>query len=201
MIDWNEQWAHFAPNFENGYASVALENGQNVRLKAGPGFGDGSHPTTKLVLELMPPYIRGKNVVDLGCGTGILSIAASHLGARRVLGIDICNESLAHAQENAHLNGLKLNFSKILTEDLWEVILLNMISSEQKMAWSEQQALRNFQGLVISSGVLSTQRDNYLAQVSQRGWECLGVKEKDGWLGFIFQVRNRHAACRNHIPS
>jgi len=201
MIDWSEQWALFAPNFKNGYASITLEDGQKLRLKAGPGFGDGSHPTTKLVMELMAPYVREKNVVDLGCGTGILSITASLLGAKQVVGIDICSESLIHAQENAKENGLSLKFSKILSKGLWEVVLLNMISSEQTMAWNEQQILHSFEGIVISSGILASQRAAYLAQTAKKGWRCLDSKEEDGWLGFIFQVHSRHEACRSRIPS
>ena len=198
MIDWNEQWALFAPNFDNGYATIPLQEGKKVRLKAGPGFGDGSHPTTKLVLELMYPHIQGKNVVDLGCGTGILSIAATLLGAKQVIGVDICNESLIHAHQNAEENGLSLPFLRTLPHKTWEMVLLNMISSEQKLAWSEQKALYEFEGLIISSGVLSIHKENYLNETAQKGWVCLNCKESEGWVGFIFQTRNYHVACHNH---
>jgi ribosomal protein L11 methyltransferase len=201
MIDWNQQWELFAPNFANGYATIPLQGDKKVRLKAGPGFGDGSHPTTRLVLELMCPYIQGKNVVDLGCGTGILSIAATLLGAKQVVGIDICNESLTHARQNAEENGLSLPFLRILPQEPWDIVLFNMISSEQKLAWSEQKSLGNFQGLIVSSGVLSSQKETYLNETKQREWECLLCKESEGWMGFIFRTRNYHVACHNHSLS
>jgi ribosomal protein L11 methyltransferase len=84
-----------------------------IKIDPGMAFGTGTHPTTQLCLELMERAIfdfRGSNIeyriIDIGCGSGILSIAALKLGARSVLGVDIDPESIVNARENADKNGV-----------------------------------------------------------------------------------------------
>ncbi|MDN3508012.1 MAG: 50S ribosomal protein L11 methyltransferase, partial [Simkaniaceae bacterium] len=67
-IDWDEQWAHHAPNFCNGKVSITLPCGRSFDLVPGPGFGDCSHPTTRLMLEMMDGEVIDRDVVDVGCG-------------------------------------------------------------------------------------------------------------------------------------
>ena len=186
MIDWNEQWALHAPNFQAGYAHIDLDKGRILRLKAGPGFGDCSHPTTRLVLDLMKDYVNDRIVIDLGCGSGILSLAASLLGARKVFGIDICEQALEHARENAALNQIKnTNFGQ--RGEKGEILLLNMISSEQEIAWKDHPYLHGFGGIVISSGILFEQKEGYVVQALSRGWTPLSCKEEGGWVGWVFK--------------
>lgn len=186
MIDWNEQWALYAPNFHGGYANIDLGEGRTLRLKAGPGFGDCSHPTTRLVLELMNDYVKDQCIIDLGCGSGVLSLAASFIGAKKVFGIDICEEALAHANENAKLNQISnVHFGQ--SGQKGEVLLLNMISSEQEIAWKAHPYLHGFEGIVISSGILSEQKEAYITQTLSRGWTVISSKEEEGWIGWVFE--------------
>jgi len=201
MINWNEQWALHAQNFRGGYAHIELGIGKVLRLKAGPGFGDCSHPTTHLVLELMKNYVCGKRVVDLGCGSGILSLSAALLGAKEVFGIDICKEALLHSLENAQLNQISnVHFGR--TGRKGDLLLINMISSEQEAAWKEHPYLHGFEGLVVSSGVLAEQKELYMTQALSRGWAPILCKEKAGWLGVVFRTPAyiRRVACHNHSP-
>ncbi len=185
MINWNEQWALHSPHFREGYAHIELGE-RRIRLKAGPGFGDCSHPTTRLMLSMMKAYVPGKTVIDLGCGSGILALSAAILGAKQVFGIDICPDALAHAQENAQLNQLdNLQFGP--KGKRGDLLLLNMISSEQRIAWEEHPYLHGFTGIAITSGILFEQKAAYLQETKTRGWELLADREEDGWLGFIFR--------------
>ena len=79
-----------------------------IKIDPGMAFGTGTHPTTQLCLELMEKSadLRGLNVIDVGCGSGILSIAALKLGAKTVLGVDIDIESVKNSRENADTNGV-----------------------------------------------------------------------------------------------
>ena len=133
MIDWENQWELHAPNFSKGVANVHLQEYGGPHLSfqmvPGPGFGDLSHPTTQLMLYLMPPKILSP-VLDIGCGSGVLSIAAKMRGAPSVIGIDIDPNALMHAQNNAQLNGVTCRFEKALSAVPENpLILMNMISS------------------------------------------------------------------------
>jgi ribosomal protein L11 methyltransferase len=80
-----------------------------IRIDPGMAFGTGTHPTTQLCLELIELVARSKpltSVIDVGCGSGILSIAALKLGATQALGVDIDSESVKNSRENAELNGI-----------------------------------------------------------------------------------------------
>lgn len=82
-----------------------------IKIDPGMAFGTGTHPTTQLCLALMENYVEAKHasplrVIDVGCGSGILSIAALKLGAKQVLGVDIDIESVKNSRENADTNGI-----------------------------------------------------------------------------------------------
>lgn len=179
MIDWNEQWALHAPTFKNGFAHVTLKNGKSFRMKPGPGFGDLSHPTTRLILEMLPEKIEG-TVIDVGCGSGVLSLAAKLLGADRVIGIDIDEEAIQHATENAALNHLDCTFGKkIFPVDKEPLILMNMISSEQKIAWKNLPEFSKY--LLLTSGFPEEEKEPH-------GYGALLRKVTlEGWKAFLFQ--------------
>ncbi len=185
-IDWEEQWKLHAPSFKEGRAHVDLGKfgGPDVTFSMvpGPGFGDLSHPTTRLMLMMMPKEITSQ-VIDLGCGSGVLSLAAASRGASQVHGIDNCEESLTHARKN----GPELSFGRGLPE--WELekplVLLNMISSEQVVAWECHQELHENRGEVIVSGVPVEERDRYLKKAPFGALVC--ELNLEGWCGFAFK--------------
>jgi ribosomal protein L11 methyltransferase len=84
----------------------------NLRLDPGLAFGTGSHPSTRLCLRWLEAHVRpGDRVLDYGCGSGILSIAAAMLGAAAVAGVDIDPLALAAARENARRNGIRADYT------------------------------------------------------------------------------------------
>ena len=184
MINWEKQWELHAPNFNNGFAYIKLDEyggpNKSFIMKSGPGFGDLSHPTTRLMMRIMPKNISFP-VIDLGCGCGVLSIAAKLRGAKYVLGIDNDASALEHAKLNAHLNNLKITFSKSINYfSSYPLILMNMISSEQKIAWNALPAFQNY--TLILSGIPLEEKfsiDKYGTLIEKY--------ELDGWLGFKIQ--------------
>jgi len=120
--NWMEAWKQYYKPILIGERLLILPawmespNPERIAIKIDPGmaFGTGTHPTTQLCLELMEVVINlqdlkdlgGLKVIDVGCGSGILSIAALKLGATKVLGVDIDEESVKNSRENADTNGV-----------------------------------------------------------------------------------------------
>lgn len=184
MIDWNEQWATFAPGFFDGKAHIELPSGEVIELLPGAGFGDYSHPTTKLMVSLMASYIPHQIVLDIGCGSGILSVAAAKMGAKKVFACDIDPEALVHAKQNGHLNGIDIDTAPTLSFSNKPVVLMNMISSEQELAWNNWGC--QFDTL-ITSGILTSAKESYLKFAKANGWKLIEEQESEGWLGFTFK--------------
>lgn len=191
-IDWNEQWALYARDFRDGCAHIDLKpyGGSSVlKLLPGEGFGDLSHPTTRLVWELMAPRVLKRIVIDIGCGSGILSLGALLLGAKQAFGIDIDEGALEHASANSRLNGLEAKslFGRELPEQTSKtpLVLMNMIFSEQREAWT---ACKVKSGELITSGILVKERTRYLEQAREWGWKLVEERREEEWLGFIFNL-------------
>ncbi|NGX26501.1 MAG: Ribosomal protein L11 methyltransferase [Chlamydiae bacterium] len=181
-IDWEEQWAIHAPLFKDGKAQIKLPTHNTIELLPGPGFGDFSHPTTKLMVDLMTCLVPNEAIFDIGCGSGILSIAAAKMGAAKIFACDIDPEAVEHTKKNAALNQLDIVFET--PPSCSPVILMNMIFSQQKIAW--QQHKLPFTTL-ITSGILTTEKKDYLTFAYEQGWQLLNEASLDGWLGYVFK--------------
>jgi ribosomal protein L11 methyltransferase len=196
-IDWYAQWEAHGLNFHEGYVHVDLTPfgySTVIRLLPGPGFGDLSHPTTRLTLELMAKEMKGQSVVDIGCGSGVLTLSAAAMGASFAYGIDIDQEALVHAAQNAVLNQLQDKTAFYLPPQFHSVallqplIVLNMIASEQEVAWASLPVLHSLSGSIITSGIRSDQQESYLMQTAKRGWHLIETKTEEEWMAFIFKM-------------
>ncbi len=187
---WDKQWELFSPNFKDGKAHIDLTPygcPQILQLYPGPGFGDLSHPTTRIVLRLMQPYIKDKAVLDIGCGSGILSLAAAAMGASQVDGYDIDPEAVEHAKKNATLSSFqkKIHFSVDPPKKIPAVLLMNMISSEQAQAWSLIEDRIPPSAVLITSGILEENADEYMQWRSRQGWQVKQQLGEESWIGFV----------------
>lgn len=184
-VDWHEQWSLFASDFHEGKAHIDL-GGKTLLLTPGPGFGDLSHPTTFLMLEMLKTRAKNESIVDIGTGSGILALAALALGAKSAIGIDIDTAALKHAKENAKLNNLPARFSKKLPKCKASIFLMNMIFPEQKELNPSQ--FNPSAKLWIVSGILASEKKAYMTQTKKWGWKLLKEYTKSDWLGFILSV-------------
>ena len=198
--DWEAQWATHGLNYQDGFVHIPLQQFSSMekvlRLKPGPGFGDASHPTTRLMLSLMADYVpSSKTVIDIGCGSGILTVAAVAMGVQHAYGIDIDPEALQHAILNAKLNEMDSTCHFLLPQQ-WHtlplnlplVILMNMIMSEQAEAWTTLRDMLPLADMYLTSGIRKEERTAYLQQIKQWGWQLLTEREEEEWLSFAFIV-------------
>lgn len=204
--DWESQWATHGLNFHDGYVHADLSSlkpsAPVLRLQPGPGFGDLSHPTTRLVLGLLAKHFEQHTVIDIGCGSGILSLAAAAMGAPIAYGIDIDLQALEHARQNAYLNNLEDRCHFCIPEDFnWAltpkpiIIVMNMIQTEQQIAWSSLSKLHAQQGWRLTSGIRLEEREMYLVKTVNWGWILQEECEEEGWLAFCFTAHSNNPSC------
>ncbi|MDB1122736.1 50S ribosomal protein L11 methyltransferase [Vibrio algarum] len=138
----------------------------NVMLDPGLAFGTGTHPTTSLCLEWLESIdLEGKTVIDFGCGSGILAIAAIKLGANKVIGIDIDPQAILASKENAKRNGVEDQLELFLPENqpeglVADVVVANILAAPLRELSPVIKGLVKSKGLLAMSGVLDTQAED-----------------------------------------
>jgi ribosomal protein L11 methyltransferase len=203
-VDWTSQWSLHGSNFYEGLAHIDLtpyflnncKESSIIKLKPGPGFGDLSHPTTRLVLSMMGGVVKDRHIIDLGCGSGILSLAAAAMGASSVCGIDIDLEALKHARDNAKLNHVEnrvnffepKEFSKTWEKRESYTVLMNMIWIEQCQAWPELAPFYPFIETILTSGILKEQEKKYIEHCQRWNWSLVKKQQEEAWLGFHYKL-------------
>ena len=183
-IDWEEIWRVHSPYYRDGKFYLELEGGEKIYFKPGPAFGDGSHSTTNLMLEAMAPFVKGKVVVDLGSGSGVLSMAASKHGAKKVFAYEIDEAAIFSMKENLILNSAT-NIVINKPAPSFDVVLVNMISSEQTIAFEMNPFLKKPNTTYIVSGILTTEKASILKSLNAK--TLLLEKQNEPWSLLIFQ--------------
>lgn len=192
-IDWEDQWRTHAPGYQDGRVEIPLENAPSLWLRPGAGFGDCSHPTTRLMLTLLKAYVRDQTVLDIGCGSGILSLAAVAYGAQEVWGIDIDPDALTHARQNLEENPCSTNVHFLLPSEPcpanFAVALMNMIASEQEQALRSLGTPVDIAPQWICSGILKAEYDDYIALWQTRGFTEETCVEEEGWVAVVLKKK------------
>jgi ribosomal protein L11 methyltransferase len=193
-IDWTSQWQSFSPHFNNQNFELDLSSygiHKVIFLQPGPGFGDLSHPTTKLCLKHMAKLCRGHVVIDFGCGSGILSVAAWVFGAYKVISLEIDGPSIEHTKSNLALNHFPTDFvyesMPPLIDESDSLCIINMTFGEQKVAL-KPHVLPKKPIRFLSSGILKTQKEDYILWGKTLGVNFEVLDELEGWL--VFQGSN-----------
>lgn len=156
----------------------------NIVLDPGLAFGTGSHPTTRLCLEWLDRnLVPGASVIDYGCGSGILAIAAARLGARAVAGVDIDPQAVQSSRYNAERNGVLASFSAAdaARPEPADVVVANILSNPLKVLAPLLADLVVPGGRIVLSGILAGQA----AEVAgyYRPWFDIDpAVEDEGWV-------------------
>ncbi|PSU31253.1 50S ribosomal protein L11 methyltransferase [Photobacterium lutimaris] len=172
--DWEREWMdNFHPmRFGRrlwicpSWREVPEPDAVNVMLDPGLAFGTGTHPTTSLCLEWLDGQdLVGKTIIDFGCGSGILAIAALKLGAAKVIGIDIDPQAIQASRDNAERNGVSDNLELFLPQDqpeglLADVVVANILAGPLRELSPVIKSLVKEGGLLAISGVLESQAED-----------------------------------------
>ena len=155
-------------------------------LDPGMAFGTGSHPTTRLCLEWLERTVSTDiSILDYGCGSGILAIAAAKLGAKEVLGVDIDLQAVSAAKSNAELNTVSARFEDSTKEikGQFDIVVANILSNPLKMLAPALAGHVRPGGWLVLSGILAEQAEEMCALYStylptaladsREGWVCL----------------------------
>ncbi len=159
----------------------------NLLLDPGLAFGTGTHPTTALCLEWLDGQeLAGRQVLDFGCGSGILAIAALLLGAERAVGTDIDPQALEASRDNASRNGIEpARFPVYLPADLpqrqADVLVANILAGPLVSLAPQLTGLVRPGGLLALSGILAEQAAEVRAAYSAH-FDLDPTAEREGWI-------------------
>ena len=155
-----------------------------IILDPGLAFGTGSHPTTRLCLQWLEANLRGDDrVLDYGCGSGILAIAAAKLGAVHVVGIDIDPQAVQAARDNAQRNDVAARFElpAQAPDEQYDVVVANILTNPLRALMPLLTGRVKPGGRIVLSGILSEQAEEimaiYGARFAMRVWAT-----DDGWV-------------------
>jgi ribosomal protein L11 methyltransferase len=166
----------------------------NIVLDPGAAFGTGSHPTTRLVLAWLEREVRpGDRVLDYGCGSGILAIAALKLGAACALGVDVDPMALEAARYNASRNGVALELADAerAVPHAARVTVANILANPLRMLAPLLAAHTLPGGALALSGILEEQAASVID--AYRPHAALSIEGRDA--GWVLLAGRRHAAC------
>lgn len=202
--DWVNNWKQYfhpmpigeklliRPTWEDEYDSAGRKV---LHIEPGLAFGTGSHPTTKLCLETLEKYIdENSTVLDIGCGSGILSIASLLLGAKTAFGVDIDSLAVKTAIANAKENDLdESRFTAVqgnLSDKVngkYSVVVANIVADIIMEFNKEVADFLDDDGVYITGGIIENREEEVLFSFAQNGFEVKERFEEKGWLVFVVQ--------------
>lgn len=158
-------------------------NAVNLQLDPGLAFGTGSHPTTRLCLKWLDTQLKGgESVLDYGCGSGILTIAALKLGAGSAVGVDIDEQAIRASNDNAAQNNVQAHFylPDGLPQGQFDVVVANILANPLRML-GEMLAARTKQGgRIVLSGLLAEQSEE-LGEIYSQWFDIEPAETEEGW--------------------
>jgi ribosomal protein L11 methyltransferase len=206
--DWAESWkSHFRP-IEAGRSLMIVPAWMKAEdptrrplfLEPGMAFGTGAHPSTRLCLEALEGLIRpGDTVVDIGCGSGILSIAARFFGAARVLACDLDDQAIRATLLSAELNDIREGLevfhgslpevaARLADSPSADVLVANILAPTliEMLQGGLPQVVRP-EGRIILAGILVDQRDTVAHAATSAGLSIDGETVEGDWVALIFR--------------
>lgn len=201
--DWSTAWKKYYKPFHISDSVVIKPSWEVydrqageivVELDPGMAFGTGTHETTRLCSQLLEKYVKkGDTVIDVGCGTGILSIIAVKLGAEKATAIDIDDVAARVTRENCDINGVSnsIEVRKGVLSDLEpfkaDIVVANIIADVViKLAEPMPRYLKKG-GLLLTSGIIRERREDVVRTYTGLGFETVQIDEMGEWVAIVFR--------------
>lgn len=203
--DWSTAWKKYYKPFRLTERIVikptweeftAEEKDIIVEMDPGMAFGTGTHETTQMCSIFLDKYMYdGSEVLDIGCGTGILSIIASKLGAKKIKAIDIDEVAVKVARENIEINGenSKIEAFQGILSDLksedqkFDIIVANIIANVIIDLSSHIPYYLKKNSLFITSGIIKDRKQDVIDACSQSRMSCVDTLEMGEWVAMVFK--------------
>ena len=211
--DWENNWKQYYKPMEIGERLLVIPEWEqeNVKgqakyadkvpliLEPGLTFGTGSHATTRLCLQALDTHIHGgERVLDLGCGSGILSIAALRLGAESAFACDIDEKCVDVAYENAALNGIgkdryTVRWGDVLTDAAlrqemgagYDIVVANIVADVIMGLSPHVRPFPKPGGLFLCSGIIDDRAAEVLEKLKADGWDVFEQRSSEGWFSYL----------------
>ncbi|MEG1886510.1 MAG: 50S ribosomal protein L11 methyltransferase [Oscillospiraceae bacterium] len=198
--EWNDNWKKFFKVTEIGEKLVIRPSWEEYKNTSGkkvlsidPGaaFGTGTHATTKMCLALLERYVDEKSkILDIGCGSGILSIAGLLLGAESATGVDIDKTAVKVSNENAGINNVqnKAEFfhgnlcDKIIGK--YNVICANIVADVIMMLLDDIENYMAEDALFLCSGIIDIRADEVKNSFKSHDYKIIDIMQEDNWFAF-----------------
>jgi ribosomal protein L11 methyltransferase len=204
--DWQNEWKKYYKPLKIGKSIVikpsweTYENkGQEIVVEIDPGmaFGTGTHESTKMCIEFLEKHIKnGNKLLDIGCGSGILSIIGAKLGCSKVLGIDIDNLAVKTSLENFRLNNVQIiaNSQNVtideLKEEKYDVVTANIVADVIIYISGKIDKFINPNGLFIVSGVIKDRKEDVISAMTENGFEIVETSNMGEWVAIVSKCGN-----------
>ena len=199
--DWENSWKDYFDILNIGEKFVIVptwreyENEEEkyvINIDPGMAFGTGGHETTSLCIKNLEKYVKpNDNVIDVGCGSGILSIAASYLTDGSLKAVDLDKLAVDVSRENFALNNLKnrieVEEASLLTKETkkYDVIVANTLAHIIELMLEDAYKLLEDGGYFITSGIIKDKKDELLEKMLEQGFKLVEETSDNEWYSFV----------------
>lgn len=204
--EWENEWKKYFKPFRLGNRIVVKPSWETfdvqpddlvIEIDPGNSFGSGTHETTSMCIEMLEKYMKSTDaVIDVGCGSGILSIAAGLLGSKKIVAVDIDALAVETAKENVARNGLsdvtdvrQGDLLQVITEQS-EVVVANIIADVIVILADDIDKVLKPNGIFISSGIINTKAAWVLESLEKRDFEIIESIQKGEWVVIVSRKKS-----------